>query len=65
MMASVELLVGDRVRVMSRRRGPQWVRRGVVMKISLQALVAFIRFDEYDGGEWIEFERIEVINHGT
>jgi hypothetical protein len=52
--------IGDKVRVTSRRKGPSWVRRGTVEKISILTLCAFVRFD--NGGEWIEFERIEVIN---
>lgn len=57
---TVELEVGQRVRVTSRHRGPNWVRKGNVEKISIPALVAFVRWS--DGtGSWVEFERITVL----
>lgn len=61
MSAYTPLGIGDRVRVRSPKKGPNWIRKGHVEKISVISLVAFVRFAD-ESGEWIEFERIEVCN---
>lgn len=56
------LLVGQRVRVAAKKPTTKWAASATVEKISLQALVAYVRYDEpVSTAEWVEMERLTVI----
>lgn len=74
MNVEAKLEVGQRVRVAPSKRRyahrpgdaglrPARVSRdgeAIVEKLSLEALCAYVRFDE-ESGEWIEFERLTIL----